>query len=250
MASTQPTQTRTTNSTMKVARRIAILLTLTLLAGPVSARSFNSFEATKKSDEAKEDVLRILEKIDPNGFYPLDETLGFKYAWRSRWKSPYNYTVFIQDLSLQKPVPIIRVEGNKGDVLSFSRVFTVEGIVKSETNSELVFRKLQPKSHAVAQGLNLLSPSLGVLYASYDSPSLSTGQTVARSLTYLGIDALLVWGVGRNGWRDRFDAGRRGGAIAAALMVPRIVSGFQASALVRGHNTFAEAGYTFALDSY
>lgn len=223
---------------------------LTLVALPAHARAFNSFEAQRKTDEAKEDVVRILQKIDPNGFYPVDETLGFKYAWKSRWLSPFNYTIYIQDLSMQKPVPIIRVEGNRGDVLSFSRVFTIEGIVKTETNEDLVFRKLQPKSHVVAQGLNLLSPSLGVLYTSYDSPSLSTGQTVGRSLTYLGVDAFLIWAVGRNGWRDKFDPGRRGGAIAAALLVPRIVSGFQASALVRGHNTFAEAGYTFALDSY
>jgi len=227
-----------------------VILCSVFLVTPLMAREFNSFESPRKMEEAKKDVERMLDKMDPNGFVPIDETLGYKYGWTSRWNSPFNYTVFLGDISENKPTPIIMVEGNAGDVLTFSRIFTIEKIVRNEEDAELVYEKIYPKNHFFGQGLNLVHPSLGVMYASYKSPSLTRGQTYTRALTYFFIDGFLVWAAGRNWFREEFNLSKNGGQVAAVMVLTRGMAAYQNQALLRGHNRNVQAGYTFALELY
>jgi len=227
-----------------------VLICSVFIATPLLARDFNSFESPRKMEEAKKDVERMLDKMDPNGFVPIDETLGYKYGWTSRWNSPFNYTVFLGDISESKPTPIIMVEGNAGDVLTFSRIFTIEKIVRNEEDAELVYEKIYPKNHFFGQGLNLVHPSLGVMYASYNSPSLTRGQTYTRALTYFFIDGFLVWAAGRNWFREEFNISKNGGQVAAVMLLTRGIGAYQNQALLRGHNRSVQAGYTFPLELY
>jgi hypothetical protein len=229
---------------------IGFLLLSLCFASPLTSRNFNSFESPRKIEQAKEDVERILNKIDPDGFVPIDETLGYRYGWTSRWTSPFNYTVYLGNISESKPVPIIMVEGNAGDVLTFSRIFTIEKIVRNEEDTDLVYEKIYPKYHLIGQTLNLLHPSLGVMYASYGSPSLTGKQTFTRSLTYFVIDGFLVWAAGRNWFQEKFDISTNGGQVAAVMLLTRGSGAYQNQALLRGHNRSVQAGYTFALELY
>ncbi len=217
---------------------------------PLLARDFNAFESPRKVDETKADIERMLERLDAGGFEPLEETLGYRYAWTSRWYSPYNYTIYVGTISENKPTTIVMVEGNAADVLTFSHIFTIEKIIQNEEPADVTYEKIYPKSHIWGQGLNLIHPSLGVLYASYKSPSLTRSQTFSRALTYFMLDTFLIWAAGRNWFREEFNISKNGGQVAAVMVLTRSMGAFQNQALLRGHNRNVQAGYTFALELY
>ncbi|MBL8022088.1 MAG: hypothetical protein JNM27_20605 [Leptospirales bacterium] len=230
---------------------IAVLLLA--VASNLHAEMNRAFEASAPLEQLRGKLTGVLDKFDREGYELEAESEGFAYAYYNLRTSPFTYRMYATTVSEKQPVPILRVEGRSGDVLTISRILQIEGIVRTESpvlpNGETItFAPLEHKSHILGQSLNFVAPWLGVLHSSYGSPRLTTGQTVFRFSMYFGADAFLLWAAGRNWFRDRWNPGRYAGNIALALAVPRVIGAVQSANLVRGHNRLVELKYTFPIN--
>ncbi len=224
------------------------LLLLLLAPSALFARNVSVHESPYPLDETKEKVEELLKQLDPEGYRQKDSTFGFSYHMAAGWNSPFSYHIYLGNITSRIPTALVRLEGASGDVNLLERILIQEGLLVHQEKEERRMAPLGSKSHAVAQGLNVVAPWLSVLYQSYHSPRLTTGQTVARFLTYFAADAFLVWAGGRNWFQEKWDPKRYGGNIAAGLVFMRILGGWQAANQVRGHNRVVELKYTFPLD--
>lgn len=226
------------------------LLIVTLAAGPLAADTFRSFESPDTPEVLRWKLVALLDRLDRNNYAYEPETLGFTFAYHDRFTSPFSYNIYAGTVSEKQPVTVVRIEGNTGDVYTLSHVFRQEKLIRFEdptlrADEQYRYAELTEKYHVIGQPLNWVAPWLGVLHSSYNSPRMSTGQTVFRFSMYFGIDAVLVWAAGRNWFRDKWDGQKYAGNIAAALFVPRLVGAVQSFNLVRGHNRLVEMKYTF-----
>lgn len=226
-----------------------ILLFIFLIVSTLFAQDFYSFESTLSLENTKDKIDQILNKIDEGNFKMIDETLGFEYGWVSRWISPFNYKVYLTKLTKNPNLVIIRVEGNGGDALSLRSIFYHEKLNKDEL-SDFKWKSIEYKNHFFGQSLNLIHPVLGIIYAGYNSPSLTKSQMWSRSIWYFTIDTFLIWAAGRNWFQSKWDPAKYSGNILGTMLFIRTISGYQNLNLVRGHNRFVRLGYTFALDLY
>lgn len=228
----------------------SFFLAAALCITSVQAETFRSFESAETPDALRWKLVALLNKVDSNNFQYEPETMGFAYLYQSIFTSPFNYRLYAGTVSEKQSMTMIRLEGRTGDVNVFSRILEQEKLIKLDPlytgeGKEIQYAALTPKYHWIGQPLNWVAPWLGVLHASYDSPRLTTGQTVFRFSMYFGIDAVLVWAAGRNFFRDKFNAQKYAGNIAAALFLPRVIGSIQSANLVRGHNRLVELKYTF-----
>ncbi len=234
-------------------RTIKTLILSTLIvigsAGASMGRPFSSHNSTLKPEEARKKTLELLDKLDRNGYLEEDETLGFASRIENRWLSPFSYDFYFGTVSTKNNTPVIRVEGTSGDVRMMTRILEIEKIINPPADtSGRDYRPLSSKYQAIAQPLNLIAPWIGVLYTSYHSPRLSTGQTVFRFITYFLADALLTWAAGRDWFRHPFDAVKYRDNIIAVLAVPRLIGAVQTFNLVRGHNRVVDLKFTFPVE--
>ena len=109
---------------------IPAVLMLIILSGELGAESFRSFESPSSQDEAKQKIEDVLNKIAPNGYRYLPETIGFSYLIEERWNSPFEYRIFIGAVSKKIPTTLIRIEGDDGEVRTLSRVFELEESIR------------------------------------------------------------------------------------------------------------------------
>lgn len=218
-------------------------------AGAAMGRPFSSHNSTLKPEEARKKTLELLDKLDRNGYLEEDETLGFQSRIENRWLSPFRYDIYFGTVSTKNNTPVIRVEGTTGDVRMMTRILEIEKIINPPADtSGREYRPLNSKYHAIAQPLNLVAPWIGVLYTSYHSPRLSTGQTVFRFITYFLADAFLTWAAGRDWFRDKYDPVKHRDNIIAVLALPRLIGAVQTFNLVRGHNRVVDLKYTFPVE--
>lgn len=212
-------------------------------------RPFSSHNSTLKPEEARKKTLELLDKLDRNGYLEEDETDGFSSRIENRWLSPFKYDIFFGTVSTKNNTTVIRVEGTTGDVRMMTRILEIEKIINPPPDtSGRDYRPLSAKYQAIAQPLNLVAPWLGVLYTSYHSPRLSTGQTVFRFITYFLADAFLTWAAGRHWFTQKYDPVKNWDNIVAVLAVPRIIGAVQTFNLVRGHNRVVDLKFTFPVE--
>jgi hypothetical protein len=226
-----------------------IFLLLVLFLFPLYSKDFYSFESTQNLENSSLKIDEILNKLDAGNFKMIDETLGFHYGWISRWLSPFNYKIYLTALEKNSNIVVIRIEGNGGDALSFRTIFYHEKLNKEDL-SNFKFYSLSEKNHLLGQSLNLIHPALGIIYAGYNSPSLTESQMWSRSIWYFVIDSFLIWAGGRNWFKSKWDPSKYGGNILGTMIIIRTISGIQNANIVRGHNRYVKLGYTFPLDLY
>jgi len=221
---------------------------LALLALPTRAAraDFGVYESPLKPGEAKIKIESVLKKIDRNRYREADETAGFAFLFKDSFKSPFQYRIYGGTISRQLPKTIIRIESGAGDVDILADILQQEKILKDpRVRPQTEPRRLQSKSHFIAQGLNLAAPWLAVPYIAYRSPRLTRYQAWYRSLAYLLLDVALVYGAGTRGFKSRFRVKGNEGNIAAALAFNRMIGMYQNFNMVRGHNRLAEMKYVF-----
>jgi hypothetical protein len=228
----------------------SVFLVLALAAGPLWADTFRSYESPDTPEVLRWKLVALLDRLDRNNYGYEPETLGFSFAYYNLITSPFSYNLYAGTVSARQPITVLRLEGNTGDVYTLSHVLRQEKLVQFEDpaapgDMQLRYAPLEEKYHSIGQPLNWVAPWLGVLHSSYNSPRLSSGQTVFRFSMYLGLDVVLVWAAGRNWFRDKWDGQKYAGNIAAALFVPRLVGAAQSFNQVRGHNRLVEMKYTF-----
>ncbi len=228
----------------------ALFLLSALIATPLAAQSARSFESALNPEQARAEAERILNKVDPGAFDPEPNTEGFLWRFDSQLFSAFSYGIFGGVVSARNPRTVLRIEGAAGDVRILARILEQENLIPAGSTlfPEREPVALETKSHLSAQGLNLIAPWLGVLYTSWDSPRLTRGQTWFRFLGYFFLDAVLISAAGTNFYQESFDTSKRGGAVAAAVLIPRMLGAWQAADLIRGHNRLAELKYTFYID--
>ena len=236
-------------------KRVAAFLLLALCAGlasPVFGDSAAAFESDLEQEAARQAIYNLLFSFDRGNFVAEPETEGFHFYFQNRFSSAFDYNILGGHISSRISRTVIRFEGDTGDVRTMARILELENIIVAGSTTPAgehsEAQPLEEKWHTLSQGLNLVAPWLSVLHASYNSPRLSTGQTVFRFFAYLLTDGLMVWVGGTNLFSEPFDAAKNGGNIAAALAIPRLIGAVQHFNLIRGHNRIANLGYTFYLD--
>ena len=220
-----------------------------LAASNLSADTFGVYQTPLEIQIAETKLPALLDEFQKDGYTEEEETLGFSKAWSSDFFSPFNYSIYTGTVSLENKSALIRLEGDSGDVKSITRILEIKGFIdvpRQEYLPEPI--TLTEKSHFYAQGLNLIAPWAGVMYTSWDSPRLTTGQTYFRGIMYFIVDSMLIWAAGRNWFQEPFDLSKNGGQVAAVMILTRSIGAFQSANLVRGHNRFARLGYTFYLE--
>lgn len=232
---------------------LCVLLMPAFGGAALYADSVGMYESELSEAEAQQALEDFLNKFDPDAFTFEDETEGFHFYVSSDLFSAYHYNIYGVHITSTIPETVIRLEGDTGDVQTLSRILEQENIIKAgSTLPPDVEGKepvpLEPKSHWISQSLNWVAPWLSVLHASWNSPRLSTGQTLFRFCAYFLMDGLMLWAGGTGLWSGPFDLSENGGAAAAAMLLPRIYGSFQHANLIRGHNRIAEMGYTFYID--
>jgi hypothetical protein len=252
---------------------IPAVLMLTILSGELGAESFRSFESPSSQDEAKKKIEDVLNKIAPNGYRYLPETIGFSCLIEERWNSPFEYRIFIGAVSKKIPTTLIRIEGDDGEVRTLSRVFELEGIYSSGKPEEGM-KPLHRKSHIVSQGLNWIAPWIGTFYDGYHSPRITTKEMFMRSFYYFLYDAFAVYAGSRNFFvgkpkkkypsitfedindglskvlpqyfESRDPIQENAGGIMALMFLSRAFASYDSFRMTSGHNTLVELKYTFA----
>ncbi len=231
-------------------RQVLTAITCACFATTTYAETVRAYESPLELEAAQKKLEALLGDLDRGRFYYEKETGG--YAWRAenRWSSPFDYRIYGGVVSARKPVTIIRIEGDDGDALAFAQIlnqekfFLPEAIPEDPEGSQ----PLDDKYHLIAQPLNLLAPWLAVLYESYDSPRLTTGQTWWRFLTYFFFDALFIYAGGTNWFQQgKFEPQKYASNIAGGLALMRVIGSWQSLNLVQGHNRMAELKYTFPI---
>lgn len=229
---------------------VLFLIVLLILSGTLYADSFAVYETNNRDIESvRSELNAVMSEFNGNGYERAEETFGFSYAYSSYFFSPYDYFILLGKVSERKPVTMLRIEGNDGDVNAISQILAQKGIINYEYKNPFAkAQTLEEKSHFYGQGLNLLFPWAGVIYSAYDSPMLTSGQAWFRGITYFLVDSFLIWAAGRNWFQDAWDPSKYGGNIAAVMVTTRLIGAFQTAQFVRGHNRYARLGYTFYLD--
>lgn len=230
---------------------LAVLFLLSPLFGKsIFADAISANESRLRSEETEQAIEAVLKKFDPERFSREEETEGFDFLFTSNVLSAFDYQIYGGRISSRIDTTVVRVEGDSGDVYTLSRVLELENILQEGSTAPPLGEAvaLDPKSHWIGQGLNLVAPWLGVFYNGYRSPRLTLGQTWFRAGMYFLADGFLVLVGGTKFFSERFDSSANGGNIAAALVLPRIVGAVQTANLNRGHNRLVEFKYTFYLD--
>ncbi|MBI41706.1 MAG: hypothetical protein CMF59_19095 [Leptospiraceae bacterium] len=228
---------------------LTIALICALSTSGLAADTFGVYQTPLELQVAESKLPGILDEFQKDGYSEEEETLGFSKAWSSDFFSPYNYSIYTGTVSLNNKNTIIRLEGDSGDVKSITRILELKGFIEVPRQEYLPEPiTLYEKSHLYAQGLNFLAPWAGVMYTSWDSPRLTTGQTYYRTIMYFLVDSFLIWAAGRNWFQEPFDISKNGGQVAAVMVLTRSIGAFQSANLIRGHNRFARMGYTFYLE--
>ncbi len=214
------------------------------------ADTSRAYRSNLSVEEARSKIETLLEKIDGNNFYSPEETLGYRFRFYNRWLSAYSYDIFIGTISAQNNRTVLRLEGNDGDVVTLAQIMELENIVQAGA-TEIDSGELRlptEKYHLFAQTLNLVSPAVGVWYQSANSPRMTGGQAVARSIGFLAADLLALYLGGTRFFQTRFRTDINSRYIVWLLGVNRFTGALYAFNIIRGHNNLVELGYTLRFD--
>ena len=236
-----------------ITRQRIVMAILALLLFPslsLQAQSVRSYESSLTLQELEEAIEKFLEKVDKGRYARKEDTQGFAKLYANRWFSPFNYNIYIGKVFASKKQTIVRVEGTQGDVDTLSQVLEHEKVIKegSTVPPNIEFYEIEDKSYILSQGINLLSPSLGIIYQSYTSPRLRTSQAVTRALLYLFSDLVGYWVGGTRFFTTRHRPGTHQQYILLWWGINRSIGATQAFNMVRGHNHLAEFKYTFPVN--
>ncbi len=254
--------------------RIWIFLVIFLFSikgSALRAENAAAYAATVQLPALRWEMEKIIYRLDPNNYRLEEETEGFTHLITNLNSSPFSYDIYLGNISEKIPTAIVRVEAPPGDVKVLIRILELEKmIIKEEvpTESGLPASILDTKSHLISQTLNWTMPWAAVLYNSYHSPRLTSGQTIARFFAYLGADLFLIWAAGRNFFipynaertdlekllamppnrSTRWSLKENGIDVLAGMIFLRTIGGIQSLNTIRGHNRLVELKYTFYLE--
>ena len=235
---------------MKKIKILIFISFLILIAPKLYSQSAHSYESPLEIENLNKALKKVLKKVDKNGFEKIDETDGFKYKYESKWFSAYNYQIYISKLFKNTKKTILRIEGNLGIVLTFSRIFDIEGVINK--NSSLIgsgkVYTLSEKSYLMAQPLTLISPSLSVIYQSYNSPILQRGQAISRAINYFLLDILAYWIGGNRFFTTSHRPNKNQKFIFYWLAANRAYATVQTTNVVRAHNNLVKFAYSFPIE--
>ena len=229
-----------------------LILGLLLFGTPswIFAESVRAFASPIKLKLLKENLEKTLNKIDEGNFNEEEETYGFTHLYENGWLSAYDYEIYIGTSFPAKKQTIVRIEGDDGDVTTIARILDIEGIINKDDSlrGDGQLYKPETKYHIFAQPLNLISPSLSVLYQSYTSPRLTGRQTIVRALNYLLLDVIAYWVGGNAFFTSRHSPQKNREVMLLCFAFNRAVGSVQGFNIIRGHNSLLKFGYTFPIE--
>ncbi|WCL49741.1 hypothetical protein [Leptospira sp. GIMC2001] len=247
---------------MRNFRILSIVIVLSLiLSGINRLESAEVIEVSKSVEDANIQIIAVLSKIDPDGYYSDPKTGGFIHKYTDKAFSPFYYKIYIGRMSQNSVDSIIRIESSKrGSEKMWKQILEAE-LLKNPENPEA--RKIDKKNYFYSHGLNLIQPSLSVIYNSYNSPIYTNRDTFWSSLIYIAVDLVLVGGAyayasGKAPRKSLWDnllnrsgppelhRGPDAGAIFGALAVTRLYRMIGSQQDTASHNKVAEFSYTFS----
>ena len=237
------------NSILRIKKIIFYLIIITNF-NILKSESFRAFETTYNLNELKVNLEKVLNKIDKGHYKQKTQTDGFNFHYVNKISSPYEYDIYISKIFANKDKTILRVEGASGDALVISRILDLENVIKKDSSLFGTSQVYKPdyKYHILAQGINIFSPALSIIYQSKNSPMLSKNQALIRGFVYLGLDILAIWIGGNNFFRTSIQLEENKSLIAVWLLTNRIAGMGQAINVIRGHNNIVQFGYTFPIE--
>lgn len=164
--------------------------------------SADILESPEQVEDANLKLILILNNLTEGQIVQEAKTKGFEYRYKSKWYSPFHFNVYLGKPKVESTNSIIRVEAPKrGEEKILKAWIEKELSAQTELNKEEkkineeqkeAEKLLTPKSHALAQTLNLISPSAAIFYCSYDSPTYTFRDTMMGMSIYTFWDILLL----------------------------------------------------------
>lgn len=244
-------------------KHLRILLLLFLTALP--AYSSEVIEVADNVEDVNYKVVKLLNQITNYEIEPVEKTGGFNYRYKSSLvTSSFRFNVYIGKLQKKSQDTLIRIEATKSGEAKMIRNFLQSELITDAGNETKKELQLAPKSHILNQAFNLVTPASSVIYSSYKSPMYGSGDTLIKASTYILIDVLILsiaalyinnTKVGNKSQTDDiylkkgpdkglFDS-PHGGAVLAALALPRIYRAVEGFYDVQAHNRVTELSYTY-----
>jgi len=239
-----------------------VAIVIGLLSFPIgSVFSAEVIEVPVNPDDANVKILAILNKINPGSFYEDPKTGGFIKKYQDKTFSPFDYKIYIGRMSQRSVESIIRVESSdRGQEKVWKRIIESE-ILQNPPAEDM--RKLEKKSHILSQGLNLIQPSMSVIYNSSSSPLYNFRDSFWAATAYLLTDLVLVGGAyayvsdkapRKSLWDNLLNRqgppelikGPDAGTLIGALAVTRLYRVFGSVQDTTAHNRLVELQYSFS----
>lgn len=218
-------------------------------------------EVPISTDDANVKILAILNKINPDDFYEDPKTGGFIKKYQDKTISPFDYKIYIGRMSQRSVESIIRIESSdRGQEKVWKQIIEAE-LLKNPPTEDM--RQLERKSHAISQGLNLIQPSMSVIYNSTNSPLYNFRDTFWAATAYFLTDLVLVGGAyayvkdkapRKSLWDNLLNRkgppellkGPDAGTLIGALAVTRLYRMVGSVQDTSAHNRLVEMSYSFS----
>lgn len=214
-------------------------------------------------EEVNLKTLEFLNHFTEQRTKPVENTLGFNYRYKPFFWSPYRFDIYVGKFSKKNNDSLIRIETPRSGESKVYRS-VLEQYLTPEKKWDSPEIPIQDKYHSIYQPLNLISPTLGIVYVGYNSPFYLQDEMVLKSIMYtlwdigiVSIFAIIAENTKKSkSLQDRLLlrpsennlnllTGKYAAPMFLVLSIPRIVRAVDGYYEIATQNRFVELGYTF-----
>lgn len=208
-------------------------------------------------------TLEFLNHFTENKIKAVEKTLGFSYRYKPFFWSAYRFDIYIGKFSKKNEDTLIRVETPRSGESKVYRSI-LEQYITPEKKWDSPEIPIHYKQHYFYQPINLISPTLGIIYSGYKSPFYLQDEMVLKSMIYtlwdIGIISLFAI-IAENtkktkSLKDRILlqpgennlnllTGKYASPMFLVLAIPRVIRAVDGYYEIATQNRFAELGYTY-----
>jgi hypothetical protein len=220
-------------------------------------------EISEPVEDVNFKVLEFLNTFTDNSVKSIEKTDGFNYHYRPYFWSPYRFQIYVGRYSKKTNDSLIRIEAPRsGEAKVYRSILEQTFLPNKVWDSPPI--PIYKKQHFIYQPVNLLSPSLGILYSGYSSPFYLKDEMILKAVLYFFIDLAIVGTfaiIAENtkktkSVQDRLLlqpgqnnlnllTGKYAGPMFAILAIPRLIRSIDGYYEIATQNRFVELGYTF-----
>ncbi len=214
-------------------------------------------------EEVNLKTLEFLNHLTEHKIKTVENTLGFSYRYKPFFWSPYRFDIYVGKFSKKNNDTLIRIETPRSGESKVYRSILEQYLTPNKKwNSPEI--PIQNKYHFIYQPVNLISPTLGILYVGYKSPFYLYDEMVLKSVIYtlwdigiISVFAIIAENTKKSkSLQDRLLfrpsennlnllTGKYAFPMFLILSIPRMVRAIDGYYEIATQNRFVELGYTF-----